>query len=237
MLTELFQIWLQSSWPIAWVMSFAANVAVYCAGAWLLTHISHILISRYRVAHWIDGQPVPAQQQRAEVYFGVTACTMFATTSLLTRQWFAAIWPASLLELLSQLLMFTVYYELYSYFVHRLLHLPLLRKIHGVHHRSTTVTPWSAYSVHPIEALLIGLSAPLFMSWWPMSLSLVLAFHMLGMLFTMMLHSNLALNGRGMLVQMVNGYCHSHALHHQRGNVNFGFLNRYLDKIFGTGAA
>ena len=39
---------------------------------------------------------------------------------------------------------------------HRLLHTRPLRRFHLPHHRSVVTTPFSTYSFHPIEALMLG---------------------------------------------------------------------------------
>lgn len=70
----------------------------------------------------------------------------------------------------------------------RLLHLKDFRSVHYIHHRSVPVSPWSEYCVHPMEAAFIGFSAPIFRYLFPMSLGVVLTFHVMGMAFTMLIH-------------------------------------------------
>ncbi|MEO0342753.1 MAG: sterol desaturase family protein [Pseudomonadota bacterium] len=48
-----------------------------------------------------------------------------------------------------------VWSSFHFYWVHRLLHVPVLYKIaHSLHHRNVNVGPWSGISMHPIEHLL-----------------------------------------------------------------------------------
>lgn len=43
----------------------------------------------------------------------------------------------------------------YFFLIHKLIHWPpLYRTIHHLHHRNTNVTPWSGFSMHPVEHLL-----------------------------------------------------------------------------------
>ena len=133
-----------------------------------------------------------------------------------------------------EVLVFTIFYETYSYFVHRILHTRQFRNPHSVHHYSVRTTPWSAYSVHPVEALLIGMSAPLFMLIFPVHLSVIFAFHILGVTFTMLIHSNLQLNSRIVFSRLFNRYTRYHSAHHSIGNVNFGFVHSLWDSYFKT---
>jgi sterol desaturase/sphingolipid hydroxylase (fatty acid hydroxylase superfamily) len=53
-------------------------------------------------------------------------------------------------------------HDTYFYWIHRLMHHPVLfRWFHLVHHRSTNPSPWAAYAFHPLEAFLeVGIFAP-----------------------------------------------------------------------------
>src|SRR5690606_31004983 len=117
-----------------------------------------------------DSRPLKKDQKKLEISNGLTACVIFAVGSLVTRELFSSVWPETLIAFVAQVAAFSIFYEVYSYFVHRLLHGRLSVKMHGVHHGSVRVTPWSAYSVHPVEAVFIGLSAPLYMALFPWSL-------------------------------------------------------------------
>ena len=51
-----------------------------------------------------------------------------------------------------------IFNDAWFYWVHRLLHTRwLFRHVHRVHHRSVDVTPFTTYSFHPLEALLLSL--------------------------------------------------------------------------------
>jgi Delta7-sterol 5-desaturase len=46
-------------------------------------------------------------------------------------------------------------HDTYFYWAHRLMHHPkLFKTVHLVHHKSTSPSPWAAYSFHPIEAVI-----------------------------------------------------------------------------------
>jgi sterol desaturase/sphingolipid hydroxylase (fatty acid hydroxylase superfamily) len=230
----MFEFWIQTNWYIAFAMSLVTNLIIYFVAAYLINLLTEKITRHNRLGKYIDNRPLKRGQKTNEIKYGIFACAIFSLVSLLARELFVGVIPSSITQLLSEVLVFTLFYETYSYFVHRLLHTKKFRKPHSVHHYSVRTTPWSAYSVHPIEALLIGMSAPLFMLIFPVHLSVIFSFHILGVVFTLLIHSNLKLNGDNIFCQLFNRYTESHAAHHSVGNVNFGFINSFWDLCFKT---
>jgi sterol desaturase/sphingolipid hydroxylase (fatty acid hydroxylase superfamily) len=230
----MFEFWIQTKFYIAFVMSLVTNLAIYFVAAYLINYLTQKITQDNRLGKYIDNRPFKKGQKLNEVKNGIFACGIFSLVSLLARELFVGIIPLSITQLLIEVIVFTVFYETYSYFVHRLLHTKKFRKPHSVHHYSVRITPWSAYSVHPIEALLIGMSAPLFMLIFPVHLGVIFAFHILGVVFTLLIHSNLKLHGSNIFSQLFNRYTECHAAHHSIGTVNFGFINSFWDFCFKT---
>ena len=53
------------------------------------------------------------------------------------------------------LILLPVWSAFHFYWVHRLLHVPLLyRHVHSLHHRNVNIGPWSGFSMHPVEHLM-----------------------------------------------------------------------------------
>lgn len=230
LLDFLVRYWIGAPLPIAWAMAAAANVAIYGLGAFCMARFSDRLIAK-GIAQRYDAAPTPAEQIGRELRWGISTCLILACTSLLTRELYAAVWPASIGAWLLQVFTFVIYYEIYSYGVHRLLHLRPLRRFHGVHHRSVITTPYSAYAVHPIEAVSIGLSAPLFMLLVDFSLGPAFLLHVFGMLFTVLIHANVQFLR---WATPLNAWTYHHHRHHAAGEVNFGFTSRLLDGVFAS---
>lgn len=234
LVTNLFQFWITTEWYFALIMSFGVNCAIYLLSAFVIHVVSSSLNARKSICRYLDENPLKPNQIKTEKLYGIAACFIFALASLFTRLLFKNVWPESLMDFFMQMIVFSIFYEMYSYLIHRLLHLKIFRFVHAVHHRSIRVTPWSAYSVHPVEAFFIGVSAPIFMIIFPMSLSVILGLHILGMVFTMLIHSNLKFYRSAPFLNVFNGYTVGHALHHQKSNVNFGFTSSFLDVVFKT---
>ena len=49
-----------------------------------------------------------------------------------------------------------IWNDVHFWINHRLLHTRWFKRFHGDHHRSVVVTPWSTYSFHPVEAMMLG---------------------------------------------------------------------------------
>jgi len=230
----MFEFWIQTKWYIAFVMSFVTNLTIYFVTAYVINYLTQKITQLNKLGQYIDNRPFKKGQKSNEIKNGICSCAVFSLVSLLARELFIGVIPLSTTQLLIEVLVFTLFYETYSYFIHRLLHTKPFIKAHAVHHYSVRTTPWSAYSVHPIEALLIGMSAPLFMLIFPAHLGVIFALHILGVIFTLLIHSNLKLKGNNIFFLLFNRYTESHATHHSIGNLNFGFVNSFWDLCFKT---
>ena len=233
-INQLLQFWFESHWLIAFFMSSLVNIMVYVFTAHILSKVIVYIVQTRQHGEYIDRRLLKDNQIKTEFKNGVVACVVFAGGSLASRELFVGFFPDSFMSLLFQVLGFIVFYESYSYLVHRLMHLKFLSKYHYVHHKSVRVTPWSSYSVHYIEAFFIGISAPIFMLLLPLSLSVALVLHILGMMFTILLHCNLNYTANNVLLKIFFSYPSFHSKHHAYGNVNYGFVNKVWDSWFST---
>jgi len=233
-INDLIQYWLDATWYIALLLSILVNISIFMITASFLEKIIQVLIYDYNVGSYINNKPLKPNQKKHEIKNGIVACIIFALGSLLIRLLYQEIWPTSFIDLCIQVLVFTVYYESYSYLIHRILHSKYLIKFHAIHHRSLRVTSWTAYSVHPIEAAFIGLSVPLYMFFLPLNLGTSLVFHVFGMMFTIIIHSNYKVHSSNTLLRNISNYPLFHSKHHSSRNVNFGFIHGFWDKLFKT---
>ena len=125
-----------------------------------------------------------------------------------------------------------LFHEAHFYFIHRLIHVPVLYKwIHSVHHNSVNPSPWSSLSMHPVEHLLY---------WSDILIHLVLPSHPLLMLY------HLQVTGTGAVVGHVgfdkieagktafDSHAYSHYLHHKYFEVNYSDGMVPFDRWFGS---
>ncbi len=228
--------WINASWVIALLISTVTNSLIFVSTAFLLEKVTKKLLISNSSFSLINGFNFKKDQRIKEIKYGLIACLIFAGGSLFVRELFTNVFPQSFYELIIQSFSFVLFYETYSYFIHRLLHTKYFIRIHAIHHSSVRVTPWSAYCVHPVEAFFIGLSAGLFMLFFDLSLIIALVFHVFGMMFTIFIHSNITMNSSKSILTKIFSYPQYHAKHHKKSRVNFGFINQVWDKIFKTNA-
>lgn len=229
---QLLDFWVNTHWLKALIISTAVNITIYFITASLIYKLAQYANTKKGLTEYIDKRNLKPNQVQEEIKNGFIACLIFAVGSLITRELFIGKWPESIKEFFLELLIFSVYYEMYSYAVHRLLHTKKFTFIHKVHHKSVTVTPYSAYSVHFIEAMFIGFSAPFFMMFFDISLGVVFILHVVGMIYTIFIHSNMQSEKKA--INRIFSISRYHSVHHIEGNKNFGFVNIGLDKLFGT---
>jgi sterol desaturase/sphingolipid hydroxylase (fatty acid hydroxylase superfamily) len=124
-------------------------------------------------------------------------------------------------------------HEFHFYWVHRLIHVPILYKyIHSVHHQSINASPWSSLSMHPIEH---------FLYWSGSLIHLVIPSHPLLFLY------HLNVTGTGAVVghigfdklevgenKAIGTHAYAHYLHHKFFRVNYADGTTALDKLFGS---
>ena len=126
-----------------------------------------------------------------------------------------------------------IWNDVHFWINHRLLHTRWFKRFHGDHHRSVVVTPWSTYSFHPVEAMMLGnvILLPMVLhdfAFW--SLASVPVF---SIFLNAVGHANYEffpkVGPRHPLAAS-----RRHHLHHARPAGNYGFALAFMDQIMGT---
>ncbi|RQP23181.1 sterol desaturase family protein [Piscinibacter terrae] len=235
--TFLLAAWMQAPWPLALLAAVGVHLSMYLVGGSIAWTFNQHFWPSLGVGRNLDPNPPRPGQVRMEIRHGMVACLILAVMTLSYRSLSDGIWPRSVWTAAWQLAAFVFYNAVYSYGTHRLLHTRWLIRAHGVHHRSVRVTPFTSYSVHPLEGLVIACTIPSFMLIVPLGVGSAFLLHGFGLAYTAYIHSNYDL-----LPQLPEGHWFKrlidhpihHRFHHTLGNVNFGFTGRWLDRLFGT---
>jgi sterol desaturase/sphingolipid hydroxylase (fatty acid hydroxylase superfamily) len=131
--------------------------------------------------------------------------------------------------------------DTWFYWSHRAMHHPVLfERVHRVHHESVDPTPFTAFSFHPLEAMVHGVGSlslllfTVFLPWHPAAIALT---GTLQMLFNVVGHLGYEVYPRGWnrvpVLRWKTPTLH-HYMHHQRVGGNYGLYFRWWDKICGT---
>lgn len=146
-------------------------------------------------------------------------------------------WAAALATLVAV----GLWYELWFYALHRLLHTRWGWRWHRQHHTAVVCSPLTAFSFSLVEraGLLLGLGlfAVLGLVGVPLSLPGLLAYVLLNQVLNVLGHSNVALRPIPGGLRWLQPWLVTptfHALHHARGGAHFGLFTTVLDRACGT---
>lgn len=121
---------------------------------------------------------------------------------------------------------------------HRLLHHPkLFRYVHLVHHRSLDVNPFTSYSFHAIEAVLLGIWIVPAAVWLPVPMAAIGVLQLVGLANNVMSHLGYEFFPAWLVKVPILRWTNTatfHSLHHTRSRGNFGLHTRLWDRLFGT---
>ncbi|KZT29656.1 C5-sterol desaturase [Neolentinus lepideus HHB14362 ss-1] len=119
------------------------------------------------------------------------------------------------------------------YWVHRLLHHPLLYKhIHKPHHKWIIPTPFSSHAFHPLDGYLQSVPYHLFVFLFPMQRVLFLCLFVFVNFWSILIHDSDMITGHP-LEKVINGPAH-HTLHHLYFTVNYGQYFTWADRVGGS---
>ncbi|KZP23721.1 C5-sterol desaturase [Athelia psychrophila] len=119
------------------------------------------------------------------------------------------------------------------YWVHRVLHHPLLYKtIHKPHHKWIIPTPFSSHAFHPVDGYLQSVPYHLFIFIFPLHRIVYLSLFVFVNFWSIFIHDSDMITGHP-LESIINGPAH-HTLHHLYFTVNYGQYFTWADKFGGS---
>lgn len=131
-----------------------------------------------------------------------------------------------------------VLHDTYFYWMHRALHHPSLYKMmHLEHHKSTSPSPWAAYSFHFFEGFTEALIVPLVFFLIPMHPIALAIFGLTSFIINVYGHLGFEIAPKWLrhswFFEIVNTSVH-HNLHHEKFKGNYGLYFRIWDRLMGT---
>ena len=216
---------------------------LFFAGIYLGFGLLNILVSRavlpaLGLGRTLDPRPVPAGQLRREFAQSAISIAIFGTGlvfpwGLLQLGWAQLATEPHAGRILLEIVLLAIWNDVHFWVNHRLLHGAWLRRFHGVHHRSVVTTPWSTYSFHPVEAVMLGNVILLPMLVHDFSFQALLSVPVFSLFFNSVGHSNY-----DFFTQVSSGHWFAasrrHQLHHAHPGGNYGFQFTFMDRLFGT---
>jgi len=172
------------------------------------------------------------------VIFIITVLLVFLASNKGYTLMYSTIESYGLAYFIASIFIIIFIHDAYFYWTHRFMHLPKVFPIvHKVHHQSTNPSPWSSFSFHPLEAIIMSGIMPLIVFTVPVH----------GLAYTIFIYYMLTMNILGHLgfefyPQNFSGNCFGkwhitsthHNIHHQHFKSNFGIYFSFWDKLMKT---
>ncbi|MFC4273588.1 sterol desaturase family protein [Achromobacter aloeverae] len=226
-----------SAWQVmlAGLLFFGGIYLVFGAATWLLTRN---ILPALGLGRTLDPRPLAPGQLRRELAQSGISVLLFGTGmifpwGLLQLGWARLAMDASATRIVLEILFLLAWNDVHFWVNHRLLHTRLLRRFHLPHHRSIVTTPFSTYSFHPIEALMLGNVILLPMVLHDFSFWSLLSVPLFSLFFNCIGHANYDFFPR---VSYAHWFAASrrHHLHHACYHGNYGFQFTFMDRLFRT---
>lgn len=226
----------------------AGEVALTGIGWFLLLYVGcallNLLLTRAllpAIGHGgiLDPRPLGAGQIRREISLSLVSVVVFGVGllvpwGLLQSGWAHFAVGASWSRILIEAVVLVVWNEVHFYLSHRLLHTERLKRFHLPHHRSTVSTPWSTFSFHPVEAMLLGSVIVPPMLVHDFSATALASLTVVSILFNGIGHSNYDFLPDFRRDRWWLNGARRHHLHHACYRGNFGFMFPFMDRWLGT---
>ena len=138
--------------------------------------------------------------------------------------------PDTVFNILSGIVILSLWNEVHFFIVHRIMHLPFFMKnVHYIHHRSKVSTVYAVYSFHWFEAFLLSTVPLTIMPFIPFSPFAIFLYPLASVLLNYSGHCNYRF-GKGNGKSWIFFGTH-HNQHHFKGRKNYGFALNFLDRL------
>ncbi len=228
-------------WQIAALVALGFAF-IYFALAFITLQLTQKVLPTFKIGRVIDSRPIPPRQITREVRLSLISILVFGAYGGLTLglQRLGLIhidWIHSPWRLVLDLILLTLWNEVHFYASHYLLHLPwFYRHVHRHHHLSVVPTPFSTYSFHWFEAVLLSSVMVTYMAFAPLSMGAIILFPALSLFMNNIGHMNYAVFPKLALNHLFSS-CRRHTLHHTHIKGNYGFAFPWFDETFRTRSA
>jgi sterol desaturase/sphingolipid hydroxylase (fatty acid hydroxylase superfamily) len=236
---------------VRWWFSFGllgARYLIFAGTAYLLYYV----IKRQDWLYMKIQQKLPEKKQIwTEIGYSILTFVVFASVVVLIRFAIMHGWldtkvykrfaDHSILYYIATTAFIIFFHDTYFYWMHRLMHHPLLyERIHKVHHLSKDPTPWAAFAFHPSEAVLELAFVPMLIFTLPLHFSSLLILSLWQIIFNVMGHLGYEIFPRGMVRHPLFKWLNTstnHNMHHKYVRCNYGLYFNIWDRIMNTNHA
>jgi Delta7-sterol 5-desaturase len=189
--------------------------------------------------------PKPFHYYR-DIIFSIISILIFASVAYLTlivckpinNIWYGSVQTFGVGYYIAGFFWMFFLHDTWFYWIHRLMHHPLLFKtVHLVHHKSTNPSPWTAYAFHPAEAVLEAAIIPLIAFTIPVQRTGIMFFMLFQIIYNVYGHLGYELFTHRFLQTRFGKWINSgtaHNGHHKYFTGNYGLYTRLWDRWMNT---
>jgi Delta7-sterol 5-desaturase len=226
-------------------VNFLADGGRWLATSLVLWGLLHVALRR-RLAHRvIRGWPTWRDLRRELAYTTSSLAVLTAANCAVLAGMVSGLFDVyerplahGWLWLLVSLPLLIVWQDAYFYWAHRLLHTRwLFKHVHGIHHRSRDPSPWTAFSFHPLEALVQVAIVPITLWFVPINDIVLTVFTVHYVVRNAHGHAGVETMPRRFARHWLGGRFSTtthHHLHHETGQGNYGLWFTWWDRWCGT---
>jgi Delta7-sterol 5-desaturase len=232
--------------PYLFGVTFFVLLLIINARYFFVSGVFYGLFYFWRADKWttrkIGKKKYSRKQFRREISWSVINSVSFAITGTiilwLWQQGYTRIYDDpfkyTLLWIPASLAISLLIDETYYYWIHRLMHHPVIfKKIHRIHHQSNITSPWTASAFHPLEGLLLAVVLPVTLMIVPMHPVAILTQLTVMTISSVINHLDIEVYpanfNRHKIGRWLIGATH-HSLHHKQFKYNFGLYFTFWDK-------
>jgi Delta7-sterol 5-desaturase len=232
---------------VMFVQGFVAQTVTYFAVVALLFWVfwqwgeQRFLGARIQAKRRVDGKQIKFEVKNTFIVLLVGSPVSFVVSMLyasghtrLTMDASAIGWPMIAATFVGLL----IFNDAWFYFWHRTLHHPkLFRYVHAVHHKSVDVNPFSSYSFHWFEGLILGAWILPMALLLPMYIPMLGALHAIGLANNVMSHLGYEFLPKGLMRVPLLRWMNTstfHNMHHTQFKGNYALMFRFWDRLLGT---
>lgn len=231
-----------------WLFAFALLAARYLLFAGT-AYLIYYVIKRKDWLFMKIQQKFPERKQIiTEVSYSVLSFLVFASVIILIRlavthnildtKIYRNFSEHSIAYYIATTIFIIFFHDTYFYWMHRLMHHPLLyERVHKVHHLSKDPAPWAAFAFHPFEAFLEIAFVPFLIFTIPLHFTSLVILSLWQVSFNVMGHLGYEIFPRKMmqhpLFKLANTST-NHNMHHKFVKCNYGLYFNIWDRLMNT---
>lgn len=232
--------------PLSFLTTMLVLNVIITGRYFLACGIFYLFFYRWFRGKWADRKigirPYNSRQFRREIGWSIITAVCFSFTGTLLL----LLWQKGFTKVYTDINEYPLWWipvslvisllidETYYYWLHRWMHSPRVFKlIHKVHHQSSISSPWTSFSFHPVEGMLLSVPMVLTLLFIPMFVGVVIFQLVLMTISSIINHLDIEVYSekfrRNRVGKLLIGATH-HAMHHKQFKYNFGLYFTFWDK-------